>query len=61
MNKEQIFGIVRHTLTLVGGILIAKGLVDETMVTEITGGIITAIGFVWSYILKLKNKGEEAS
>jgi hypothetical protein len=33
MSKEQILGIVRHTLTFVGGILIMKGFIDETTVT----------------------------
>ena len=26
MEKEQIFGLVRHALTIVGGALVAKGL-----------------------------------
>jgi hypothetical protein len=54
MNKEQVLGILRHTLTFVGGILIMKGLVDETMVTEIIGGTITFVGSIWSIIAKTK-------
>jgi hypothetical protein len=53
MNKEQILGIVRHVLTFVGGILITKGLVDETFVTEIVGGLSTIIGAVWSFFVKI--------
>ena len=52
LTKEQILGIVRHALTFVGGIFIAKGLVDETMVTEITGGVMTLTGAIWSIIEK---------
>jgi hypothetical protein len=48
MSKERILGIVRHTLTFVGGILVMKGLVDETIVTEIIGGVMTLTGTVWS-------------
>jgi hypothetical protein len=48
MNKEKILGIVRHTLTFVGGILIWKGIVDETIVTEIVGGVVTLVGAIWS-------------
>jgi len=29
MNKEQVLGLVRHILTFVGGILVAKGLATE--------------------------------
>jgi hypothetical protein len=52
MNKEQILGVVRHLLTFFGGILIAKGVIDETVVTEIIGGLSTLIGAVWSFVAK---------
>jgi hypothetical protein len=51
-SKEQILGVVRHTLTFVGGILVMKGLVDETTVTEIIGGVMTLAGTIWSVIEK---------
>ncbi len=44
LTKEQILGIVRHTLTFIGGIVIARGLVDETLVTECIGGALTLTG-----------------
>jgi len=53
MNKEQVLGIIRHTLTFVGGILIVKGIATEAMTEEVIGAVITAIGAVWSLI---KNK-----
>ena len=52
LTKEQIMGIIRHGLTFVGGILVMKGLVDDTMVSEIIGGIMTLTGAVWSIIVK---------
>jgi hypothetical protein len=52
LSKEQILGIVRHALTFIGGIVVMKGLVDETMVTEIIGGVMTLVGAVWSVIDK---------
>jgi len=52
LTKEQVLGIIRHTLTFVGGILITKGLVDETTVTEIIGGVITLTGAIWSIVAK---------
>jgi hypothetical protein len=52
LTKEQILGIVRHGLTFIGGILITKGLIDESTATEIIGGIITLAGTIWSIIEK---------
>lgn len=52
LTREQVLGIVRHALTFVGGIFVMKGLVDETTVTEIIGGVMTLVGAVWSVIDK---------
>ena len=54
LTKEQILGIVRHGLTFIGGILIAKGLIDESTFAEVVGGIITLAGTIWSIIEKNK-------
>ena len=52
LTKEQVLGIIRHALTFVGGIFVMRGLVDETIVTEIVGGTITLTGAIWSIISK---------
>jgi hypothetical protein len=52
LSKEQIMGIIRHALTFVGGIVVMKGLVDESTVTEIIGGAMTLTGSIWSIINK---------
>jgi len=54
LTQEQVLGIVRHTLTFVGGIVIARGLADETVVTEIIGGVVTLVGAIWSIVAKNK-------
>jgi hypothetical protein len=54
MNKEQVLGIVRHTLTFVGGLWVMKGVIEENLVTEIVGGVITTIGGIWSIVDKTK-------
>ena len=54
LTKEQVLGIVRHTLTFVGGVLVTKGLIDDTMATEIIGGVITLVGAIWSVVEKTK-------
>jgi len=52
LTREQLLGVLRHTLTFVGGILITKGIIDEATVTEIIGGIITLTGTIWSVLAK---------
>lgn len=52
LTREQVEGIVRHTLTFVGGIVVMKGLVDEALVTEAIGGLVTLSGVIWSIIVK---------
>ena len=52
MSKEQILGLIRHILTSGGGAILMLGYFDEALVTEVTGGLMTAIGFAWSVIDK---------
>ena len=54
ISKEQLMGIVRHSLTFIGGILITKGLIDEGMLNELIGGVITLTGAIWSIVSKNK-------
>jgi hypothetical protein len=52
MNQEQVLGIIRHTLTFVGGILVMKGFIDETMMEAIIGSATTLVGLIWSAFIK---------
>ena len=52
MSKEQVLGIIRHALTAIGGMAVILGYYDESTVTQIIGGAMTAIGFVWSIVDK---------
>ena len=54
LTREQVLGIVRHALTFIGGIVVMRGLVDETMVTEIVGSVVTLTGAIWSIVAKTK-------
>ena len=56
MNKEQILGIIRHAFTFIGGILVLKGYIDEGLVEQIAGGLVTLIGTVWSVFTKKTEK-----
>jgi hypothetical protein len=50
--KEKVLGLVRHALTFVGGVVVAKGLLDESLAVEVIGGIMTLIGSIWSIVVK---------
>lgn len=52
MNKEQFMGILRHTLTFVGGILVLRGNLEESAIEPILGAVTTLVGVVWSYWVK---------
>jgi len=52
MNKEQVLGVLRHSLTFIGGLLVAKGLVDDALVAELSGAILTLVGGAWSILVK---------
>jgi hypothetical protein len=52
MTKEQIQGIVRHVLTFVGGILVLQGIVEESLINELIGGVVALSGTLWSIFSK---------
>jgi hypothetical protein len=54
MTKDQIFGVARHVLTFLGGFLVVKGYLDESLLNELIGGAITLAGTVWSIVDKNK-------
>jgi hypothetical protein len=46
--KEYISSLIRHSLTSVGGSLVAKGVLTATAFDEIVGALIIIAGVVWS-------------
>lgn len=54
MNKDQQMGLIRHGLTFIGGILLTKGLVDESLLTDMVASIMVLIGGFWSIVSKAK-------
>jgi hypothetical protein len=52
MKKNQILSLVRHTLTFVGGLLIAQGVIDESVTEQIIASTLTLIGLVWGVVDK---------
>jgi len=54
MEKEQLFGLIRHALTIGGGALVAKGIVEEGVAAEMVGIAMSILGVVWSFTSKKK-------
>jgi hypothetical protein len=54
LTKEQLLGVVRHAVTFIGGVLVMKGLIDDSLVQELLGGATTLAGAIWSIIDKNK-------
>jgi hypothetical protein len=52
MQKDQINGLIRHTLTIAGGALVTKGVIDEGVMMECVGIAMSLVGVVWSFIEK---------
>lgn len=50
----MIMGLIRHTLTFMGGLLLAKGLVDESLLTDMIASIMVLVGGIWSMSSKGK-------
>ena len=56
MTKEQLFGLIRHGLTVLGGALVAKGYIADDISSESIGIIMSIIGLVWSAKSKMGSK-----
>ena len=54
MSSEVWMGFFRHMLTMLGGVLIAKGWLDESAMPELVGAVMTLVGFIWSWSNKKK-------
>jgi len=52
MKKEKWYSVIRHTLTFIGGILVLKGTIEESVAEQIIAGLMTLIGLVWGQVEK---------
>jgi hypothetical protein len=52
MNPAILLGLVRHVLTLVGGVLVSRGSLDPTQAETLIGAILSIVGVVWSVLQK---------
>jgi hypothetical protein len=48
INQEQLLGLIRHILTIIGTFLIMNGSIDEPNWTLITGSFLSLASILWS-------------
>lgn len=61
LNKEQFLSFVRHVVTFVGGIIVAKGGLDPTAVETIGGVVVTIAGLIFGFADKQTDKPKPPS
>ena len=49
MTSEMWLGLTRHLLTALGGVLVARGVVDTGTVQTGIGAVVTLAGIGWSF------------
>lgn len=57
MTTEQKLGVIRHGLTALGGVFVARGQVQDGQIGEVVGALMVIIGFVWSLLSKRVSTG----
>jgi hypothetical protein len=58
MNKELLFPLIRHGLTVGAGYLVAKGALDEGSANEVVGAVMALAGVGWSLLEKRLSRKE---
>lgn len=48
MNKEILYAVARHFLTLLGGVIAARYAIDGATIDAVASAIVTLVGFGWS-------------
>ena len=52
MTKEQVLGIVRHSLTFIGAILVIKGIASDGQIEQVIGSAVSLVSVIWSVLSK---------
>ncbi len=52
LNQEQVLGLVRHALTIVGAVLVASNSLTDATWTVITGSALAIASTIWSLYVK---------
>jgi hypothetical protein len=56
MNYDQVYGVVRHLISALGGFAVYKGVVTEDEAASVVGCSLTLFAAIWSVLTKQKDK-----
>jgi hypothetical protein len=51
-TRDQLMSLVRHIISVIGGILVAKGVLSDSVAFEIGGALVAIASLVWSVVDK---------
>lgn len=54
ISKDAALALLRHALQIIGGAVIAKGYMDESMTTEVIGAVVSLFSAGWYLLTKKK-------
>jgi hypothetical protein len=49
---DKMKGVVRHVITAVGAVAVYMGFVDDATWMQVSGALMTMLGFAWSWMAK---------
>lgn len=49
MDRDQLQGQIRHLLTIIGGALVTRGVLQQGDVEAVVGVGVAVLGLVWSW------------
>ena len=56
MNKEVALSALRQVLIFIGGLLVGKGLIDQSMLETLVPAVVTIVASVWGLVAKSKDQ-----
>lgn len=54
ISREQVLGLIRHFITIIGGIYISRGVIDGEIFEQAIGSLFAFVGSFWSLAAKRK-------
>ena len=57
--RDEILGMIRHSLTYLGGTLVTHGFMTASDLNITAGAITTLVGIAWSVIEKRLNRDKK--
>jgi hypothetical protein len=57
IKPDMLISMLRHVLTFIGGIIVARGWIDAEIASQMVGAIITLVGLLFSAFFHAASNG----